>query len=242
MAARPTGPRGLLASRLAVVVALGATCTLAGCGTDGGSAASGSTREDPPSAAAEPGGSGGPSASPAPAAPSTADPSTAGPVRFDRALHDELMGMYRRDQRERRTGMVGEGDQVRTDRLEEILDEHGWPTISLVGEDGADAAWTIAQHADLDPAFQARALELLRAAAAAGEASPGNLAYLEDRVAVAQGRPQTYGTQIRCADGAAEPATPIEEPGGVEARRAAAGLEPLADYQREMDAICAQGG
>jgi hypothetical protein len=31
-------------------------------------------------------------------------------------------------------------------RLVEILDTHGWPGKSLVGEDGAEAAWTLALH------------------------------------------------------------------------------------------------
>ena len=119
-----------------------------------------------------------------------------------------------------------------------------WPTYNLVGEDGEDgedAAWAIAQHSDYDLAFQQRALKLLRAAVAAGQASPGNLAYLEDRVAVAQGKPQSYGTQIGCGpDGDARPATPIKDRADVEERRKAAGLDPLVDYLAEMTGICNQ--
>jgi hypothetical protein len=33
-------------------------------------------------------------------------------------------------------------------RLKEIVEQHGWPTISLVGVDGAAAAFLLAQHAD----------------------------------------------------------------------------------------------
>jgi hypothetical protein len=42
----------------------------------------------------------------------------------------------------------------------------------LVGEDGAHAAWLLAQHADRDPAFQRRCLDLLTQAVAGREASP----------------------------------------------------------------------
>lgn len=56
------------------------------------------------------------------------------------------------------------------ERLGEIVAEHGWPTRSLVGDDGATAAWAIAQHSDLDPQFQRQMLELMWAAAAVGEA------------------------------------------------------------------------
>jgi hypothetical protein len=38
--------------------------------------------------------------------------------------------------------------------LKEVLAEVGWPGQSMVGEDGAHAAWLLAQHADQDPAFQ----------------------------------------------------------------------------------------
>ncbi|WP_446217985.1 DUF6624 domain-containing protein [Micromonospora sp. IBHARD004] len=161
-------------------------------------------------------------------------------MQFNQALHDELVGMLKRDQAERTGGPQGEGDEARTARLKEIIDGHGWPTVDLVGKDGGDAAWTIAQHSDFDPAFQQKALEMLRDAVADGQASPGNLAYLEDRVAVAHGQPQVYGTQIQCGPKGPAFATPIKDEAGVEHRRAAAGLDPLADYMAEMTAICAQ--
>jgi len=176
------------------------------------------------------------SAAPAP----TPEPTSAAPIVFDQDLHDELIAMFDRDQAGRLGGEDSEGDQRRTQRLVEIVDEHGWPGLSLVGKDGEDAAWTIAQHSDLDPEIQARFLEDLRAAFERGEASPGNLAYLEDRVAVAQGKPQTYGTQVGCGPDGPAPATPIADEAGVEQRRKEAGLDPLADYLEEMAEICAE--
>jgi hypothetical protein len=158
---------------------------------------------------------------------------------FDQVVHDELIGMLDRDQAERTGGPVSEGDQARTDRLREIVEEHWWPTFDLVGEDGEDAAWAIAQHSDLDPEFQQLALEYLRVAVAADQASPGNLAYLEDRVAVARGEDQLYGTQVGCGPDGPVPATPIRDEASLEQRRADAGLDPYADYLAEMEPICA---
>ena len=127
-----------------------------------------------------------------------------------------------------------DGENAR--RMTEILDEYGWPGWSLVGEDGALAAWVLIQHADLRLDLQNRGLELLEAAVAADDASPGDLAYLVDRVRVAEGRPQVYGTQIGAADenGNPTPRTPIEDPENVDARRAAVGLGTLAEYYAEM--------
>ncbi|WP_435208372.1 DUF6624 domain-containing protein [Micromonospora sp. bgisy143] len=181
------------------------------------------------------------SASAAPAA-SAATSSAASPATFDKALHDELVAMLERDQADRNGTPQTESDQARTVRLKEIIRNHGWPTFALVGEDGGNAAWAIAQHSDLDPAFQQEALELLRAAVAARQASPGNLAYLEDRVAAGKGEPQVYGTQIRCGPDGPVPATPIRDEAGVEGRRAEAGLPTLASYLAEMTTICAQNG
>jgi hypothetical protein len=172
---------------------------------------------------------------------STGEPeSSPSSVAFDQALHDELMAMFRRDQAGRTGGVDNEGDTARTEALKEIIAEHGWPTTDLVGKDGADAAWAIAQHSDLDPEFQAEALELIRTAAADGQASWGNVAYLEDRVAVGDGVPQTYGTQIGCVRGRAKLATPLTDPERVDELRAKAGLEPLDDYLAELDKICAE--
>ena len=159
-------------------------------------------------------------------------------VSFDQALHDELVAMLQRDQAGRTGGADPEGDAARTERLRQILAQHGWPGFDLVGRDGGDAAWAIAQHSDTDLPFQKHALELLTAAAERGQASWGNVAYLTDRVAVAEGRPQTYGTQVGCGPEGPKPNTPIADEGAVDERRAKAGLAPLADYYAEMAAIC----
>ena len=162
-------------------------------------------------------------------------------VTFDPELRDELLAMMAEDQKELTGQSATNNSDARIARLKEIIDEHGWPSYDLVGEKGEEAAWVIAQHADLDPEFQQQALELLRDAVAAGQASPGNLAYLEDRVAVAKGEPQTYGTQVGCQRKGPVPATPIKDEAGLEERRQEAGLDPYADYVAEMTKICAEG-
>ena len=185
-------------------------------------------------------------ATPAPVASPSGTPTPSVPrpthtyVGFQQGLHDELIAMLERDQAGRLGGTDTEGDGARTERLREILDEYGWPTFELVGEDGEDAAWAIAQHSDLDQEFQQYALALLRYAVADGQGSPGNLAYLEDRINAANGDNQNYGTQIGCGDDGPQPATPINDPETVDERRAAADLAPLADYLAEMEAICAE--
>jgi len=115
-------------------------------------------------------------------------------------LRAELLAMMEEDQAEQSGQVTTNNYEDRTARLAEILDEHGWPGFDLVGEDGSTAPWVIAQHADTYVELQEQALELLRTAAADGQASPGDLAYLEDRVAVKHGEDQLYGTQITCEE------------------------------------------
>ncbi len=63
---------------------------------------------------------------------------------------------------------------------------------------------------------------------------------LNDRVAVATGEPQLYGTQIRCGeDQLPVPATPIADEASVDDRRAEAGIPPLEEFVAELTAICA---
>jgi hypothetical protein len=159
-------------------------------------------------------------------------------VPFDQALHDELVAMLERDQAGRLGGVDDEGDQARTERLAEVLDEHGWPSYDLVGEDGEDAAWAIAQHSDFDVEFQQRALAYLIAAEEVDQASPGNVAYLTDRVAANLGEPQVYGTQVGCDDEGKPALAPIEDEATLDQRRADLGLPSMSDYLAEMAAIC----
>ena len=120
-------------------------------------------------------------------------------------------------------------DRRNTARMKEILATHGWPGEALVGADGSRAAWVLVQHGDQDPSFQKLALELLGAAVEAGQASGRDLAFLTDRVRTRDGRPQVYGTQTEVVDCRRVP-YPIEDPDGVDRRRAAVGLGPLQEY------------
>lgn len=120
-------------------------------------------------------------------------------------------------------------DDANTAWLRTVVDRVGWPGCALVGADGAHAAWLIAQHADRHPAFQRRCLKLLERAVACDEASPADLAHLTDRVLLARGEPQLYGTQVSVgAEGFV--AARLRDPETVDARRATMGLAPLADH------------
>jgi len=153
-------------------------------------------------------------------------------------LRAELLRRAARDQEARRQAErdwepVAAVDAENLPWLQQVIAETGWPGRSLVGEDGAHAAWLLAQHADRDPAFQRACLTLMTEAAGQGEASPSEVAYLTDRVLLAEGQPQEYGTQLAGRDGRWQPRQ-LRDPGTVDQRRATAGLGPIADYLAGM--------
>lgn len=148
---------------------------------------------------------------------SQADGPTGGqPTTFDHAVIEELMKV----DRENRLW------------LEEQIEQHGWPGRSLVGTDGAHAAWLLVQHADQDPKFQERCLELMTVAGK-NEVQPSDIAYLTDRVLVAQKKPQRYGTQANMVDGKLTIGE-CEDPENLDTRRAELGLPPIAEYLEIM--------
>ena len=124
-------------------------------------------------------------------------------------------------------------DKENTKRLQEIVGQFGWPGKTLVGVDGAHAAWLLLQHADRDPAFQKKGLELMKQAPQ-GEVSLQDVAYLTDRVSMKESGKQVYGTQVRQVDGKWEP-QPLVDPDAVDKLRAEAGLPPLAEYLKLVE-------
>jgi hypothetical protein len=128
---------------------------------------------------------------------------------------------------------LGKVDQENTSRLADIVAKYGWPTNSLVGKDGANAAWLLVQHADADVKLQRKCLDLMTKLPK-GEVSRIDRAYLMDRVLLAEGRKQIYGTQFTSSGGKWVP-RPLEDPATVDKRRAEIGLPSLAEYVKGLE-------
>ena len=163
---------------------------------------------------------------------------------IDEALRRRLIELARRDAETRERlaadGSLFEGYHPEMEAvhaanaavLEEIVAESGWPGHDLAGEDGAEAAWLIAQHAIGLPDFQRACLARLEAAVAQGDAPAWQPAYLADRIRTFEGRPQLYGTQFDWDEAGEMSPLPMEDADGVDARREAVGLPPLAEAMR----------
>lgn len=111
--------------------------------------------------------------------------------------------------------------------LDSIIDEIGYPTIDKVGKEASDAAWLIIQHAISLPSFMKRCEQLLADAVANQEANPILHAYLHDRIAIFEGRLQSYGTQFDWNEDSRMCPQPYDDLTKVNARRKALGLNSL---------------
>ncbi|MEZ5959285.1 MAG: DUF6624 domain-containing protein [Hyphomonadaceae bacterium] len=126
--------------------------------------------------------------------------------------------------------------------LTRVFDAIGWPGRRDYGDDGAGAAFLILQHAIGHPALQRRGLALILEAIPEGQANPLDAAYLSDRIAIFEGRQQTFGTQFDWdADGQLSPA-PVRDPEELDDRRASVGLPPIAETIAHMRANAAAEG
>jgi hypothetical protein len=159
---------------------------------------------------------------------------------IDEVLRQKLLDMRAEDMRVRQElaefGQLGDGYVPRMEavhianatRLRELIARHGWPGESIAGKDGAEAAWLVVQHAIGEPEFQREMLRVIQACAAAKRVPLWHAAYLEDRIAMYEGRPQVYGTQWidDPRDGRLRPWR-LAEPDRIDELREAVGLGPL---------------
>ena len=124
---------------------------------------------------------------------------------------------------------LGKIDEDNLAFMKAMVGKHGWLSKTLVGTDGAKAAWLMLQHSDKDREFQKQCLDVMKKLPA-GEVDPKDIAYLTDRILVGEGKEQVYGTQLRTnAKGELELA-PLFEPATVDQRRQRVGLGPLQEY------------
>lgn len=150
------------------------------------------------------------------------------------AIGAEIIAMSNVDQTMRRSEIWDTSvDRKHTTRMQQIVAQIGWPTVSKVGRQASHMAWLLVQHACHDRDFQRACLALMKNQPP-GEVSPQNIAYLEDRVRVSEGRSQIYGTQFHAnSHGEFEP-FPIEDPEQIDARRAKAGMGTFAEYAAQI--------
>lgn len=120
-------------------------------------------------------------------------------------------------------------DQRHTKIEKQIVRRFGWPTFSLVGKHAAHSFWLLVQHADLDHVFQKKCLKLIIEAAKKNQAFLTDVAYLTDRVRIAEGEKQLFGTQFTVKNNALV-LKPIANRRTINTRRKKHGLDTIEAY------------
>jgi len=174
-------------------------------------------------------------------------------ANYDKPLQKELLEIYTEDQGirgdfmkiykdpnsdKKKIDSIGKlmrkKDSINLIKVIKILDEKGWVGKDVVGAQANQTLFLVIQHSDLK--YQQKYLPMMREAVKKGNANPGNLAYLEDRVALREGRRQIYGSQSSKNKMTNKlHISPMIDPDNVDKRRAEVGLGTMAEYAAKMN-------
>ncbi len=143
------------------------------------------------------------------------------------------MGGLSPDERDRVRGQLGslmkDLDRQNLAIVLEHLPPEGWYLQSRYGIEVATTAFLVVQHSDLET--WRRFVPVLEPLVAQGEVSGTAYAMMYDRLALAEGRAQAYGTQMTCMEGEWQ-AINLEAPETVDQRRREMGFPTTqAEYE-----------
>lgn len=118
--------------------------------------------------------------------------------------------------------------------LDKIIDNIGYPTVENVGKEASEAAWLVIQHSIGQPYFMKKSAELLKVAVNENKADLKSFAYLSDRIAVFEGKPQLYGTQFDWDENGEMSPNQYDDIAKVNQRRKSIGLNTLEEQSQIM--------
>jgi len=149
-------------------------------------------------------------------------------------LRDSLMAIYGAESNEfKEQQEIYEKNHVINEIIvNNILDNNGWPSKELIGEQGNWTICNVIQHSDNEIRIQY--LPMMRQAVKDKQLAPRFLVRAEDRIATESGNLQIYGGQMKYY-----PKTkkfnvwPVFDPVNIDKRRAEIGLEPIAEFLKD---------
>lgn len=127
------------------------------------------------------------------------------------------------------TERIIKSDAINQQKISFILHQYGWPGKEVVGEKGNQTIFLVIQHSHIE--FQKQHLSEVNEALANGKLRPSSYALLTDRMALAEGKLQTYGSQLsRNPETGKYFVQPLVDPANVDHRRSKVGLGPMQEY------------
>jgi len=144
-------------------------------------------------------------------------------------LKDLLQVIYERDQDSRIDNLnVDSIDQNNLAIIEKVIEKCGFPTLESAGENGHTAIWLVIQHASADKRKQY--FPMFLEAANKGFLEQQDIALMEDRMLMDDGKPQLYGSQVFMNTDGTYELYELQEPEKVDSRRRLKEMGTLKEY------------
>lgn len=145
-------------------------------------------------------------------------------------IADEIESIHKSDQETRADGKFDlKIDSQNSEKIKSIYEQIGFPTISKVGKSASHHFVTVLLHSQ-DIEFKKKVLEDMKDISDQ-EVDKKDMAYLEDKIRIAENGKQLYGTQLTFSE---EKQTyeviDLEDSESVYERRLKIGLDTLEDY------------
>lgn len=122
-------------------------------------------------------------------------------------------------------------DSINQNEICDILDSRGFVGKDVVG-DACAVYWLVIQHSPLE--LQKKYFPMFVEAMHRGEMAKSQVAMMEDRIAMFEGRPQKYGSQIVENEKGQRVIYNLLDPTKVDQWRSEMDLNPLSDYIKQM--------
>lgn len=174
------------------------------------------------------------------------------PNAIDKVLAAQLDSLYKQDQQYRialgklkkegapkksvdsLTSILKQADSSNLVFVEQLIAKHGWITPPQAGFMGTQAVFLVIQHANLE--VQKKYYPLIKQAEKDGNILSSNVAILEDRIAVREGKPQPYGSQgYYDAEKKKTYVYPLKDLHNLDSLRKSMGLQPMKEYIKDWD-------
>jgi antitoxin component of RelBE/YafQ-DinJ toxin-antitoxin module len=149
---------------------------------------------------------------------------------------EQIQVAQKNDATEALKSMATDISQLHTQTLNQIVQLQGWPTKAQVTEEGVRAAFSLASHSN-NLSFQQNMLPFIIQSYMDKQGMSGEaVAIFTDKVSIAQGKNQVFGTQADLIDGKLV-FFKIENEDSVDQLRAQMGMTNLAEYKKILAAI-----
>lgn len=150
-------------------------------------------------------------------------------------LGSALEDIYESDQKNRESGAKYDRwvDIRNTEFIVNLLEQCGMPTKNELSSHQIKTIWLVIQHSQLK--YQKKYISVFIEAAKKGDLSRGNVALMEDRILLREGKPQIYGSQIKKNAMGEFVLNETIELEYLNQRRKQVGLNPIEDYLLNWD-------